>query len=93
MSCVEGDFCSHGSSNSFSIGKYPFFIHKIELKNFARNKQKSLEKSRLFRAISFLSPFDGWGGAICKERSDGIANDDIFYIGRASLYFNDTISL
>ena len=52
-------FCSHASSNPFSIGKYPFFIYKIGLKNFARKKQKSLEKSRLFAAISFLSPFDG----------------------------------
>ena len=55
--CVVGGFCFHGSSNPFSIGKYPFFIYKIELKNFARKKQKSLEKSRLFAAISFLSPF------------------------------------
>ena len=60
LRCVWwGDFCSHVSSNSFSIGKYPFFIYEIELKKFARKKQKSLEKSRLFRAISFLSPFDG----------------------------------
>ncbi|MBR1975266.1 MAG: hypothetical protein IKA20_05400, partial [Clostridia bacterium] len=62
--CVVGVFCSHGSSNPFSIGKYPFFIYKIELKNFARKKQKSLEKSRLFAAISFLSPFYGWGEVI-----------------------------
>ena len=27
-------------------------------------KEKSLEKSRLFVAISFLSPFDGCGGGI-----------------------------
>jgi len=47
------------SSNLFSIGKYPFFIYKIEHKKFAPKKEKSLEKSRLFRAISFLSPFDG----------------------------------
>ena len=62
--CVVGGFCSHGSSNPFSIGKYPFFIYKIELKNFARKKQKSLEKSRLFAAISFLSPFYGGDGEI-----------------------------
>jgi hypothetical protein len=54
--CALGDFCSHGSSNLFSIGKYPFFIYEIEHKNFAPKKKKSLEKSRLFRAISFLSP-------------------------------------
>ena len=55
--CVLGGFCSHGSSNPFGIGKYPFFIFKIEHKNFALKKRKSLEKSRLFAAISFLSPF------------------------------------
>ena len=59
MQCVSGDFRSHGSSSLFSIGKYPFFIYKIELKNFTLKKRKSLEKSRLFAAISFLSPFDG----------------------------------
>ena len=57
--CVLGGFRSHGSSNLFSIGKYPFFIYEIEHKNFALKKRKSLEKSRLFGAISFLSPFDG----------------------------------
>jgi hypothetical protein len=47
------------SSNLFSIGKYPFFIYKIGLKNIARKKKKSLDFSRLFVAISFLSPFFG----------------------------------
>lgn len=56
--CVVGVFCSHVSSNLFSIGKYPFFIYENEHKNFALKKRKSLEKSRLFGAISFLSPFD-----------------------------------
>ena len=37
--CSLVGFCSHGSSNPFSIGKYPFFIYKIELKI-------SLEKSK-----------------------------------------------
>ncbi|MBR2023470.1 MAG: hypothetical protein IJ996_03035, partial [Clostridia bacterium] len=60
--CVVGVFCSHGSSNPFSIGKYPFFIYKIEHKNFALKKRKSLDFSRDFGAISFLSPFYGGGG-------------------------------
>ena len=62
MLCVLGGFRSHGSSNLFSIGKYPFFIYEIEHKFFVLKKRKSLEKSRLFAAISFLSPFYGGEG-------------------------------
>ena len=62
--CVLGDFRSYGSSNLFSIGKYPFFIYEIEQKFFALKKRKSLEKSRLFAAISFLLPFYGGEGEI-----------------------------
>ena len=48
--CVVGDFCSHGSSNLFSIGKYPFSIYKIELKNFSRKPLAGATFARLARA-------------------------------------------
>ncbi len=51
-----------GSSNLFSIGKYSFFIYEIKHNNFALKKRKSLDFSRDFGAISFLSPFDVKGG-------------------------------
>jgi hypothetical protein len=41
--CSLVGFCSHGSSNPFSIGKYPFFIYKIELKISLEKSKKAID--------------------------------------------------
>lgn len=57
--CVVGDFCSHVSSNLFSIGKYPFFIYEIKHKNSPRKRKKALKNQGFSRRYLFYSPFLG----------------------------------
>lgn len=54
MLCVVGHYCSHGSSNPFSIGKYPFFIYKIEHKISPEKSKKALKiKAFLWRYLFY----------------------------------------
>ncbi len=41
------------------IRKIEFYIFVFAPRNFAHKKRKTLENQGFFRAISFLSPFDG----------------------------------
>ena len=56
MPCVEGHYCSHGSSNSFSIGKHPFFICEIEHKNSAKKIKKALKNQGFSGRYLFCRP-------------------------------------
>ena len=58
-----------------------FFIHKTEHKNFALKKRKSLDFSRDFEAISFLSPFDGAAG---RSRTDTVSLPPDFESGASA---------